>query len=227
MDIDQQAQIIELKQLVQLLTGQNQQLRSENEALKLKVTQLENIIIQLKDKLNINSTNSGLPTSQEVYRIEKKSRSKSDKNPGGQIGHKYNGYQIKNPDINIDIIPDEDTCACGMPLILEEKYTSYQKIEIPTIKPVVTEYRLHEKTCSLCNKKYRSKLDNYKLLEKNAESIISSLSGFFNNSKREVQAILSQIFNLNISLGPDFVTIIGGKNDSNRDLRYKKPLVEM
>jgi hypothetical protein len=75
------------------------------------------------------------------------------------------------------------------------------KIEIPPIKPFVTEYRLHDSCCTVCAKRYRSKLASYKLLDKNAESIITALSGFFNNSKRDVQSILSQIFNLDISLG--------------------------
>ena len=39
------------------------------------------------------------------------------------------------------------------------------------------------------------------MLGPNITSIISSLSGFFNNSKRDVQSILSQIFNLDISFG--------------------------
>jgi transposase len=39
------------------------------------------------------------------------------------------------------------------------------------------------------------------LLGDRAKSVISSLSGFFNNSKRDVQQILENIFNLTISLG--------------------------
>lgn len=200
MAIDTQAQIIEYKNLIQLLTGQNQQLQAENGVLKDKVTQLENIINQLQDKLNINSTNSGLPSSKDIYRIEKQ-KPKSDRKPGAQIGHKYNSYKMKAADINIDIIPNEAICSCSAPLILEEKYNTYQKIEIPVIKPVVTEYHLYQKRCSLCNRKYKAKLDNYQLLDKNAKSIISALSGFFNNSKRDVQSILKQICNLDISLG--------------------------
>lgn len=201
MDIAKEAEIIELKQLVQLLTVQNQQLQSENEALKFRVTQLENIIIQLQDKLNKNSTNCGLPTSRDIYRIEAKTKPKSDKSPGGQVGHKYNPYQMKVADINVDIMPDEEVCTCGGSLVLEEKYNTYQKIEIPTIKPVVTEYKLHQKACSVCKRGYKAKLDDYQLLEKNARSIISSLSGFYNKSKRDIQSILKQVFNLDISLG--------------------------
>lgn len=163
--------------------------------------ELKNKLLQLQDKLNINSSNSGLPTSKEVYRIERKSKPKSGRKPGGQKGHKYSGYQFKTPDKVIDVTPEEKICACGGELVITEEYQAHQKIEIPPIKPFVTEYRLHRSCCNNCKKIYDSKLNNYKLLEKNAESIIAALSGFFNNSKREVQSILSQIFNLDISLG--------------------------
>ncbi|WP_341789949.1 IS66 family transposase [Rickettsia endosymbiont of Polydrusus tereticollis] len=186
--------IIELEKLVELLEVTNQRLLQENKELKIK-------LIELEDRLNKNSSNSGLPSSKDIYRIEKKTKPKSDKNPGGQIGHKHNAYEIKASNINVDIIPEEESCKCGGSLLLEEKYRTHQKIEIPIIQPVVTEYRLYRKICTLCNRRYKAKLDNYRLLGKNAESIISSLSGFFNNSKREVQLILKQIFNLDISLG--------------------------
>lgn len=192
--MDITARIVELEQLVELLEVRNRQLILENKELRLK-------LVELEDKLNKNSTNSGLPTSRDIYRIERKTKTKSDKTPGAQIGHRYNPYQMKAADINIEIMPAEEICSCGARLALQEEVTSYQKIEIPPIKPVVTEYKLRHKSCTLCKKKYRAKLDNYQLLEKNARSIISSLSGFFNNSKRDIQAILKQLFNLDISLG--------------------------
>jgi transposase len=121
--------------------------------------------------------------------------------PGGQPGHQYNGYQFKTHDEIVQVIPEEKVCDCGSQLILSEAYKAHQKIEIPPVKPFVTEYRLHAACCSKCGKQYGSRRTDYRLLGKNAESIISALSGFFNNSKRDIQAILSQIFNLDISLG--------------------------
>jgi transposase len=114
---------------------------------------------------------------------------------------KSNFYQSKAPDEIVDILPEEKQCICGGDLAIEEGFESYQKIEIPPIKPFVTEYRIHNCICKICSKKYRSGSSKQKLLGKNAESIIASLGGFFNNSKREIKAILSQIFNLDISLG--------------------------
>lgn len=173
-------------------------------AIKKLTTENKNLEIQLKklqDKLNINSSNSGLPSSKDIYRIERKSKPSSGKKAGGQIGQKPRGYQFKTPDRIVNIRPKEKVCRCGGQLVLSNSFQAHQKIEIPVIKPLVTEYRLHTSCCCVCAKKYQTRLDDYKLLGKNAESLISALSGFFNNSKRDVQAILSQIFNVDISLG--------------------------
>ncbi len=137
-------------------------------------TQLNN----LQDKLNINSRNSGLPTSKEIYRIEKNSKPKSGLKPGGQPGRQYKGYEFKTPDKIVDIFPQETQCVCGEQLEVSKEYSAHQKIEIPPIKPFVIEYRLRSSCCRVCSKQYKSGLGNYKLLGKNAESIITCLGGF-------------------------------------------------
>jgi transposase len=184
----------ELKSQIELIIIENKRLLTANQTLQTKLNQLE-------DKLNINSSNSGLPTSKDIYRIERKSKPKSGLKPGGQAGQKPRGYQFKTPDKIVDVVPAEKTCLCGGEVILSDEYKAHKKIEIPPVKPFVTEYRLHAGCCAVCARKYNTGLDDYKLLEKNAESIITSLGGFFNNSKRDIQSILSQIFNLDISLG--------------------------
>jgi transposase len=86
-------------------------------------------------------------------------------------------------------------------LSVTEEYSIRQGLEILPIKPIVTEYKLRQKVCTHCSKKYKGKLSSYKLLGSNTEAIITSLSGYFNNSKREIKQILNQIFNLDVSLG--------------------------
>jgi transposase len=179
---------------VNFLKKENHRLASENEKLKSE-------IITLKDKLNINSSNSGLPTSKEIYKIEKKEKKKSNKKPGGQLGHQFNGYKMKNPDVIEERESSKTKCECGGALVTEDNYVAHQNVEIPVIKPIITEYRLHHKSCVVCKKQYKATLDSTKLLGQHAEVIISSLGGFFNNSKRDIQSILSQIFNIDISLG--------------------------
>lgn len=180
---------------------ENHDLRLENANLQKTNADLQKQLTTLHDKLNINSTNSGLPTSKEIYKIERNTRPKSELKPGGQPGQKPRGYEFKTPDQIIKVVPEEKVCDCGGKLVLSEDYKAHQKIEIPPIKPFITEYRLHSACCAVCAKKYSTSLEDYKILGKNAEGIITALGGFFNNSKREIQAILSQIFNLDISLG--------------------------
>jgi transposase len=219
--------IEKLEQEIGVLKAQNNLLHSRIEELIAKngslVTEnafLKQKIIKLEDKLNINSTNSGLPTSKDIYRIEKHTRAKSDRKAGAQLGHQINSYEMQAPDVIVEVMPEEDICKCGSTLTLEESFTAHQKIEIPVIKPVVTEYRLQQKVCVKCKRKYKGKLDNYRLLEKNAGSIITSLTGFFNNSKRDVQAILSNIFNLDLSLG--LISNTEGRISETIEGKYKE-----
>lgn len=68
----------------------------------------------------------------------------------------------------------------------------------------MTEYRLQKGRCKVCNRRISASLPKgvtRDLLGPNAKAVISSFTGFFINSKREVQQILSNIFNLNVSLG--------------------------
>ena len=90
----QEDKIIEQASIINKITTENQELKNK--------------LLRLQDKLNINSSNSGLPTSKEVYRIERKSKSKSERKVGGQKGHKYSGYQFKTPDKIIDVIKNFD-----------------------------------------------------------------------------------------------------------------------
>ena len=62
------------------LQAEINQLTQKNATLTLENQQLRNQIITLEDKLNINSRNSGPPTSKEIYRIEKKARASSGRN---------------------------------------------------------------------------------------------------------------------------------------------------
>jgi transposase len=177
----------------------------------------------LKDKLNINSSNSGLPTSKEIYQKENKVRRKSVRKAGAQPGHAYQGYIRKNPDAVHIIDVTNEKCSCGGCLSLDS-YSVHQKIEIPEIKPKIDEYRLAKKKCDNCGKVYKAKLDNYKILGSNAESVIGAMGGFFNNSKRDLQQILSQIFNLDISLG--LISKTEERVSASLENRYKNLLEE-
>lgn len=184
-----------LHQAISNLEKENKQFQKEQG----KLIQENN---QLKERLGLNSTNSSFPPSRDINRAKNKHKAKSDRKPGGQPGHQGHSYQPLPADEVIEVYPK--ICCCGGQLEALSKYTSHQKIEIPPIKPHVKEYRLFHGICLCCLKKQVAPLPEgvgKDLLGEHAKAIIASLNGFFHNSKREVQRILQDIFNLPISLG--------------------------
>ncbi len=81
-----QQKIEKLEAKIERLERENESLKAENKALKI-----ENA--ELKERLGLNSKNSSLPSSKELYKT-KKDKPKSERNIGGQIGHKGN-YRAK------------------------------------------------------------------------------------------------------------------------------------
>lgn len=182
-------------------------LLSENSQLRKYIIMLETRISDLEDKLNTNSSNSGMPPSSDIRKKKSKSTSgnKSLRKPGGQIGHKGNYRKLEaNPD-RIIVIEAPETCDCGgstLPMNVEAQ--KIQKVEIPPIKAEVTEYHLKKGVCSCCGRSVSASLPDgvsRDLLGNNAKSIIAMLTGYYSNSRREVQSIMKDIFNLTISLG--------------------------
>jgi transposase len=172
---------------VKILKEDNTRLRQEND--------------RLKERLGLNSTNSSLPPSRDLYKA-KKNRTRSGRKPGAQPGHKPQGYKLKIPDEIIDVFPG--LCSCGHKMEAGSTYQIHQKMEIPPIKAYVTEYHLYHGVCQSCGNQDTADLPKGvtpDLLGDHAKAVISALSGFFHNSKRDVQRILHDIFHLPISLG--------------------------
>ena len=184
------------------LKAENAILKAENTALKAENTALKIENSTLKEKLGLNSTNSGIPTSKELYKIKKDHHHKSTRHPGGQPGHKGAIREDMIPGEIIEI-PITNICSCGGKVILSDPHI-HQKIDIPEIKPHVKEYHLQNGHCIKCGKKIAAKLPDeigYDLFGFRTKAIISALTGFYKNSKRETTKIMNNIFNLKISLG--------------------------
>jgi transposase len=178
-------------------------LMKENIALRKETALLKAEIIRLNDRLGLNSKNSSIPSSKDLYKIKKANKKKSDKKPGGQPGHKGHKRDKMTANETVTVELDSLVCECGGEIRLNEPHI-HQKIEIPEIKPHVTEYHMERGRCRSCGKRKSSKLPEGvtdDLFGPRTKSIISSLTGFYKNSKREVESILNDVFNLKISLG--------------------------
>jgi transposase len=102
-----------------------------------------------------HSGNSSLPPSSDQNRKPYPKREKSGKKPGGQPGHKGHTKNLyDNPDEIIEVYPEK--CEhCGnyhfdrKENVLEQR----QVVDIPEIKPYVTEYQQKAGICTHCGKR--------------------------------------------------------------------------
>ena len=188
-------ELIQLSEQVRLLAEENNELRR----ISNKLIEENN---KLKERLGLNWKNSSLPPSRELYKQKRAEKKKSERNPEGQPGHPAYQYQFMQADELVEVVADR--CSCGHKLEKDDEYIIEQKIEIPSIKPHVKAYRRWYSTCNHCKRKRLAPLPagvEKDLLGKHTKAIISAMNGYFHNSKREVQTILKDVFNLPISLG--------------------------
>jgi regulator of replication initiation timing len=185
-------EIEQLKAEIKRLEIENENFRSEN-----KVLRIENA--ELKERLGLNSQNSSIPSSKELYKLKKKKK-KSDRKIGAQIGHegKYRPKMEADEVVKIEL---SNTCECGGEIAISKEPYIHQKVDLPEIKPYVVEYQLG---CCKCGKRKSSRLPEGVTTDTfgpKVKSTIAALSGFYKNSKREIANIIKNIFNLDISVG--------------------------
>lgn len=156
-----QVEITELKAEVMHLKAQIEVLCQINEALRMQIAeQRKEIVIlrkenqELKEKLGTNSSNSSLPPSQD-YSRKNQPKQGSGRKPGGQAGHPGHHRYFFPPDQVqkfVEVFP-EGCPNCGQgtldrdhPVSTEQR----QQIELPEIKPEVTQYNIHTCRCDKC-----------------------------------------------------------------------------
>jgi transposase len=79
----------------------------------------------------------------------------------------------------------------------------HQKIDIPEIKAYVIDYHLERGCCRVCNRRKSSSLPSKvtpDLFVPRVKAVIGCLSGFYKNSKRELESILKDLFNVILAL---------------------------
>lgn len=178
-------------------------LRAENERLVQRVAELER-------RLGENSSNSSKPPSSDPPKQQearRQGRKKSKRRRGGQPGHE--GHQrVLMPVEEVDAVADHfpPACdACGLLLFpkLDPSAYRHQVTELPAVKPVVTEHRLHSVVCN-CGCTSRGELPagiTNSSFGPRLTATIGLLAGTYRISRRNVVAIMSDLHAVSISLG--------------------------
>lgn len=176
----------------------------ENARLRARVAELEVEVAELRARLNQNSSNSSKPPSSDLpsHKPAPK-KGPSGKRPGGQPGHPRHVRPPRTPTRVVDAIPC--TCRCCGRLLLghDPQPMCRQVVELPEIRPEVTEYRMHRLTCLHCGSATRAATPSEAHDEYGArlQAALALLSGAYRLGKRKVAALCEEVLNVDISIG--------------------------
>ena len=186
-------------ELIQKLIAEIRALKAENEALKRRVSELE-------EKLNTNSRNSSKSPSQDPNRKRKERKAPSGKKQGAQNGHKGCAREMVPPE-NVtefkDVLPT-DCPHCGEGRFSKKPVSTEvrQVTELPAIEPEVIQYNIHTCTCASCGKSVKASTPAEALsgFGPRLKGFISLVTGELGVTKRKVVSLLYYL-NIRVSLG--------------------------
>ena len=182
---------------IQTLVGY---LMAENQELKDRLSRIE-------EQLRQNSQNSSKPPSQDGF--QKKGftvQEKSTKKRGGQPGHGGHAikfYDLSAEDVSVDHRPT--ICLnCGEALAGNDgEPFRHQILELPQLRPLITEHRLHRLDCEHCGTSTRSKLPETVGASQYGERLtaaVAILSSENYQSHSKVKTLLHRLFGIDISI---------------------------
>lgn len=181
----------ELFAMVQLLSKANFELQEENKRLHKRIAELE-------ERLNLNSQNSSKPPSTD--------RKKNKQKPKGGAVKGHPGYfrkKIENPDAHV--ISSLTTCDhCGSHHLKKGSSWIFQQVELPEIKPLVTQIECEKAKCLRCGKNLLAPFPagyDYSCLGPKLITLIGICGSVYRMSKRTTQTFLRTLLGVDISLG--------------------------
>lgn len=169
-----------------------------------RIAQLEAEVAALKAKLAENSSNSHKPPSTDPPGAERPQKEPSGLKPGGQPGHPKHERRFLPPD-RTEVLRPKRCSACHHSLCGEDlRPERHQVIEIPRVKPDVTDYWLHTLVCPSCGEATRAELPPgvpRRGFGPRLTAMIAICTGKFRMSKRMVRELLADFLGVELSLG--------------------------
>lgn len=197
---------MERQALIDLILEQRKQMDEMGAAIERQAAR----IMELERQVNQNSRNSHRPPSSDGPRTFRRGQLPppgKGRKRGGQQGHDGHHRELlpsEEVGESIDVCPA--SCEhCGARLVgTDPTPERQQKVEIPVIRPQVTEYRLHALRCGCCGEVTRGRLPEgvpAGCFGPCLLAVIALLSGAYRLSKRQIQQLLSDLLGIGIGLG--------------------------
>jgi transposase len=178
-------------------------------ALTEQLAKLTKQVAELTERLGRNSSNSNKPPSSDSpgNRAERRAKAKRDRKRGGQPGHSGSKRALVPAEQVNEFVhlfaPQCENCWASLPQTPDPKAARYQTIELPPVKPHVTEYVQHAVVCACCKHRTWGPYDKIPLspFGPRLSSIVALLTGVYHVSRRAAVDMLRDVVGVQISLG--------------------------
>lgn len=177
--------------------------------LEARVTALEAMVQQLREQLQQDSPTSSRPPSRDPPQAVAKRprRPPTGRRPGGQPGHEgQTRALVPVEEVNVVIPVKPERCRrCQQPLQGEDHQPQrHQVIEVPPVKPVITEDQVHRLVCPACGDATRAELPAGVPpggFGPRVQAITALCTGVYHLSKRTTQSVLQDLFGVPLCVG--------------------------
>jgi len=196
----------QLSAIVEELRAEVKELRAEVRSLRSEAAKLRSEADELRAQLGLTSRNSHKPPSSDLYGSPKPKKEKGKRRRGGQPGHEGKSRDLMPVEAVDDVVDCKAAICSGCNAALTDADPDpmrFQVTEIPQLSGHVTEYRLHviECACGTVNSGSLPPGVQDSSFGPRLQAAISVLTGAYRLSKRNTQAILQDLFGIEIALG--------------------------
>lgn len=188
---------------IDVLEAENVELRAAAAEIPVLMARIE----ELEQRLAKDSSNSSKPPSSDAPWTKPRKRGRPKKRRrGGQVGHAGRN-RAPTPAGEVDHVEHHRplTCEHCSALLLgdDPNPRRWQVTEIPPMKPVVIEHRVHRLRCTACGHTTcgEEPPETASAFGAQVHATTAWLTGRLSISKRNVQELFAKVFGLELSLG--------------------------
>jgi len=203
--------VLDIQTVVSVLVREMSLLKQRNENLTKENIELRKVNAELQERLlhyehPKDSHNSNLPSTKDPIGKKKVNlREKSKRKSGGQPGHPGKCLEMQTPD-TVEILSPAYCTHCGRDLseTVGEEADRRQQIDLPPIRPIVTEYRRIRKICVCSHEnivEFPTTVTAPVCYGPNVQAMVTYLSVCQHIPYERMTGMLSEVFGVSLSEG--------------------------